>query len=291
MVRSSARQPETARASDVGSQGSAGVLDEDVDRDDGARATGYLGKSSDIQWWRRAKGRRDVELSELHDRNVGPGDAGISESLPDIRTIDRNLSLGSDQPLSAASYHLDDLEMLSTSSVDAYEMPTSSVSDRLLEYYKVSTHTEFPFIDVHWVANRISDVSLEPQSHVKSRAGSRERAILNIIFAIGASYAHLIGDAQGDERDHYLYYTRARMLGLEGGSFVNHPDIQVVQLAALTGFYYLCSSQINRYVHRIILYYLSEKSQLMDDIWLRHTCCFCAWAAYSQYRCCTSSSC
>jgi hypothetical protein len=241
----------SARASEVGSQGSADILDEDVERNERTRATGYLGKSSDIQWWRKAKqqsfGSKE-ELSEPPDSNQDRASLEAQGGVSDLRATNRRRSQVSTEPLSAASYHLDDLDIRTTSSVDAYEMPTSAVSHTLFEYYKSNVHTEFAFINVDWVADHVSDAILEPQRRADTLAGMRERAILNIIFAIGASYAHLIGDAQGDERDHLLYYTRARILGLEARSFVDHPDLQVVQLAALTGFYYLCSSQINRYV-------------------------------------------
>jgi len=222
---------------------------EDIEGDEIARATGYLGKSSDIQWLRRAKllgSESKHKHSERSGSNITLGHLG---ALRDTSHPPRNRrrSLGSNEPLSAVTYHLDDLEMPSTSAIDAYAMPTRKISHALLEHYKSSTNVEFPFIDVNWVADRISDTILRAQDRAETQCETRERAVLNIIFAIGASYAHLIDDAQGDEGDHFLYYNRARVLGLEGGSFIEHPDIQAVQIAGLTGFYYFCSNQINRY--------------------------------------------
>ena len=58
------------------------------------------------------------------------------------------------------------------------------------------------------------------------------RARMNIVFAIGARYSHLIGaDWKGDERDHLVYMTRAvQLLGLKDTiNFISGPDLEVVQ--------------------------------------------------------------
>jgi hypothetical protein len=250
-TRSAISRTESAQVSEVGSQGSVDILNEDVERDEIARATGYLGKSSNVQWLRRAK-EQGIKGKDEPPERPGPPLALKHPDAPNDESAfrgSRRRSLEPNEPLSAATYHLDDLEMLTSSAIDAYEMPTSEVSLALFKYYKSNTNVEFPFIDVDWVADRIPDAILRSQRHFNTQDELRDRALLNIIFAIGASYAHLVGDAQGDERDHFLYYSRARILGLKGRSFVDHPNIRIVQIAALTGFYYLCSSQINRYVY------------------------------------------
>lgn len=58
------------------------------------------------------------------------------------------------------------------------------------------------------------------------------RARMNILFAIGAKYSHLIGaDWKGDERDHLVYMTRAiSLLGLKDTTMIiSGPDLEVVQ--------------------------------------------------------------
>jgi hypothetical protein len=58
------------------------------------------------------------------------------------------------------------------------------------------------------------------------------RARMNIVFAIGAKYSHLIGaDWKGDERDHLVYMTRAvQLLGLKDTvNLISGPDLEVVQ--------------------------------------------------------------
>ena len=55
---------------------------------------------------------------------------------------------------------------------------------------------------------------------------------MNIIFAIGAKYSHLIeAEWRGDQRDHLLYMTRAvHLLGLKDTiKVVSGPDMELVR--------------------------------------------------------------
>ena len=72
-------------------------------------------------------------------------------------------------------------------------------------------------------------------------------AILNLIFAIGARYSHLINaEWKGDDRDHIIYFTRARLLAISSETIFQHPDLQMIQVLSLMSLYLLCNSQINR---------------------------------------------
>lgn len=240
---------EQETTAEVGSQDSVDVLSEDVEDDDRARAIGYLGKGSDVQWLRRARERRfenpgnDTDISGPYGPPGTPGDASS-----DRMSRRQKRSAARHEPLSAATYHLDEQNMLDAQAVDPDEMPTNEVATTLFDHYMCHVNTEFPFIECDWTVGRLKGMIHHAQEQDRKQLQLGYRAILNIIFAIGASYAHLIGDAQGDERDHFLYYTRARMLGLDGCAFVEHPNHQLVQICALTGFYYLCRSQISRCV-------------------------------------------
>lgn len=59
---------------------------------------------------------------------------------------------------------------------------------------------------------------------------------MNLLFAIGAQYSHLINaDWAGDERDHRVYMNRAvRLLGLKDTLVViSGPDLRTVQAVSL----------------------------------------------------------
>ena len=55
---------------------------------------------------------------------------------------------------------------------------------------------------------------------------------MNILFAVGAKYSHLIGaEWRGDQRDHLIYMTRAvHLLGLKDTLMViSGPDMELVR--------------------------------------------------------------
>lgn len=63
-------------------------------------------------------------------------------------------------------------------------------------------------------------------------------ATLNMIFAIRSKHAHLLeAPWQGDERDHLVYLTRARILSMNRDVLFSHPDLQQVQIEGLIAFY------------------------------------------------------
>ena len=60
---------------------------------------------------------------------------------------------------------------------------------------------------------------------------------MNILFAVGAKYSHLIGaEWRGDQRDHLIYMTRAvHLLGLKDTLMViSGPDMELVRAVCPT---------------------------------------------------------
>ena len=146
-------------------------------------------------------------------------------------------------PISNSTYHCDDLSVLITDQqVDAYEPPPRHVADMLFQSYLDTVHPTFPVI------GKTTFVSQYQEYFAKQTIPNDNwLAILNIIFAIGAKYAHLIkADWRGDERDHLVYFTRARMLGFNSESLLGHAEIQRVQISGLLAFYLMAINQINR---------------------------------------------
>jgi hypothetical protein len=232
-------------AASVGSQGSPDMLSEDVETDDRARATGWLGSSSDVHWLRKAKQQHFEDTDSI---SKAPASSGLSGDSPEASKPRRSLRRSHIpfEPISTATYRLDEQEMLTSHVVDPDELPTTEIGNALFGHFMSNVNIDFPFVEVDCTMDRLLNEAILAHDQGKRQSALSYRGLLNIIFAIGASYAHLIGDAQGEERDHFLYFTRARMLALDGGSYVEHPSYQLIQVAALTGFYYLCSSQISR---------------------------------------------
>ena len=71
-------------------------------------------------------------------------------------------------------------------------------------------------------------------------------AIVNIVFAIGARYSHLVRTVcEGGERDHSVYMKRALEL-LGPWPFAASPDLTMVQVFGLLSFYHLATGHVNR---------------------------------------------
>ena len=236
----------------IGSNGSLDRIKEDFDSTPLTRATGYIGKNSEVTWMQRLK----------EQAKVGPPDRGWGSLEPDgtsqggsmSRAQDRNKNSppapeGKEVPIHEATYHCDDLMLLSPDQVEPYELPPKQAADMLFHNYLETVHSTLPIIAKATFASQYQ--TLYQNDHV--RPGDSWLAVLNLIFAIGAKYSHLIqAEWRGDERDHLVYFTRARILGMNGDSIFRHPDLQQVQVAALMAFYLLATDQINRYVSYLI---------------------------------------
>ncbi|KAJ6135258.1 hypothetical protein N7512_000418 [Penicillium capsulatum] len=199
--------------SSIGSLEAIDRVDEDLNRTKHTRATGFMGKSSEISWMQRLQ-------REAEQRFRGyPGPLEPNEY--DEETKDR-------YSLHSLNYHLDDLEISVSEPVQLYSMPPRQLADRLFDDYLSST-----FFDTS-------------QTNA-TRPGDKWLAILNIIFAIAAKHAHLMhAPWRGEEDDHLVYLARARLLSMNGEVLFSHPDLQQVQVEGLIAFYLLASDQINR---------------------------------------------
>jgi hypothetical protein len=226
---------ESDASAGAGSTGALDRTDEDFTRED-ARQTGFMGKNSEITWLQRLK----------HENNHGDNDKmqkGMSgkRMAGDMSTPIQESDVG--MKVSNTSYHLDDLAVTTFEAVDPYEYPTAEVAQQLFNSYITRVHPTYPIV---------GKVNLTTQfnkfiSGQVTRPPPKWLAIINLIFAIGAKYAHLIqADWKGDERDHLIYFTRARKLALNEETLFQHPDLQSIQIVGLISLYFMCVSQINR---------------------------------------------
>jgi len=230
--------------------GSTGALDraeEDFTREE-ARATGFVGKNSEITWLQRLRQEnkygsppRDQPVEEKRMTDISSSSFGSKHKPGDIRIPLPEADSGF--AVHESSYHLDDLAISTFEAVDAYEVPTPETANQLFSTYVARVHPTFPIV---------GKVNLTAQFH-KFISGHVHRppekwlSILNLIFAISAKYSHLIqAEWKGDERDHLIYFTRARMLGLSGETMLQHPELQQIQILGLMAFYLMSISQINR---------------------------------------------
>lgn len=231
-----------------GSNGAADRTDEDFTREQ-ARSTGFLGKNSEVTWLQRLR-RENEDGGQAGDRqSQRMADITFSTSSVSSQRAHGDRPSGPfperkyASPVHDSSYHLDDMSISTFEAVDPYEIPTSEVAHQLFNAYIVRVHPSFPVI---------GKLNLTDQFHrfisgVVPRPPDQWLAIVNLIFAISAKYSHLVqADWKGDDRDHLIYFTRARLLSMNSETMFQHPDLQQIQILGLTSFYFMCTSQINR---------------------------------------------
>ena len=201
-----------------------------------------MGKLSDVAWIHRLRDHLD---------DAAPPTDPMSFGNRTLHENSRNLQFMSDDGIADSTYHCDDLAIMAPDQVEPFEHPPRQVVEFLLQTYLDSVHPSFPIIGkmnfYNQVQNYLNDDNAMP--------GNNWLAILNLIFAIAAKYSHLVqSESRGDERDHIIYFTRARLLSMDGDWILSQPELQRIQIAGLMSFYLMSISQINRYACYTYLY-------------------------------------
>ena len=190
--------------------------------------------------------RLTVEDSDDEDKSDSDNQRGW---LPDVHTslTHHHEDHGSGLvPVSESSYHLDDMALTLPHHVDPFEFPPQATANMLFQNYLQSVHPAFPIIGKTTFLSQYKAFQLS-QDH--SKINQSWLAILNLIFAIGAKYSHLIqAESSDDQLDHLVYFTRARILGFNSDAILSHADLQTVQITGLMSFYLMALNQINRRV-------------------------------------------
>lgn len=218
---------EPSSPSSIGSLEAIDRVEEDLNRTETSRATGFMGKNSEVTWMQRLQ--REAE-------HRSQGLAGSLEPGQSKRQDD-------DVAMHAVNYHLDDLDVSVPGPVELYAMPPRQLADQLFESYLRTVHPFFPIIN-----RPLFRAQYRTFFESNAQPGDKWLAILNVIFGIASKHAHLVeAPWRGeDDRDHLVYLTRARILSLNGDDLFSHPDLQQIQVEGLIAFYLLASGQINR---------------------------------------------
>lgn len=208
------------------------LLDEDLNTNDRARATGFVGRNSEIQWLRAAvmaeADRMDEEVRQI-------GSQRRDSYAP-----------GSDQ-VSSFSFWADDINVDVDFYVDPYELPQPEVAERLFLCYMSKVQDLFPILPRKLFEDQFRRHFTALLNENAPHLNPMWQAILNLVFAIGAKYSHLIKASwRADESDHHIYQLRARAFGLNESTITNHSDLYQIQMLGLLSFYWLSVGQINR---------------------------------------------
>lgn len=277
-----ALEPEDERgeaniSAEVGSNGDLDVCDEDLHRNEVSRATGFIGKNSEIQWIRRLHHEAD-HAKEIHEQYAGPyGPPGISGKAEAERVNARKRRQEKDpHPLTQTSnysFYLDDESIDMDFMLDPFELPPFETAERLLKCFIGSVQDSFPILAQKTFISQFYHHYTSLGRGTPVKLPQKWQAILNLVFAIGAAYSHLTeAEWRADERDHLVYHSRAWALNLKDPWWFQHPDLTQMQLTGLLSFYYLAVGQVNRLVH----YFSRELSFWLGFI---YSVCTEAWTS------------
>ncbi|KAI9893392.1 MAG: hypothetical protein M1814_006689 [Vezdaea aestivalis] len=228
----------------VGSIGSADHVSEDFDRDDRARATGHYNKQSEVAWIQRAE--QQLNKSSSTEASVRQDDASKGPQARERRRSSskeptRNKSRGKTTDV---AYHLDDLDTSVLQEIDEFVLPIRETADALVNVYFTTVHSAFPML--------LKPVFIgQYQTYLRTfdpRFSRHWMAQLNVVFAIGAVYSHLVrAPWRADDRDHLVYLARARRLAFNDPTLLDTPpSYERVQVLGLMSFYLTASSQVSR---------------------------------------------
>ncbi|GES64396.1 C6 transcription factor [Aspergillus terreus] len=193
--------------------------DEDFNRDERIQAVGFVGEHSEISWLYRLK------------RMLRQTNSAIPRGTPERPSV------------SSVNFFLDDSDIPVIDNVDPCQQPPQAVADKLVDNYFQSVHPSFPIIGKVIFLRQYKSFSSTPFV----RPGRRWLAILNLVFAIASRYSrHMEVPTEDSAEDDSVYFSRAWKLSMSDVALLDHPNLQQVQVEALTSFYLASVAQVNR---------------------------------------------
>jgi hypothetical protein len=225
-------------SSSVGSNEDLDFLEEDVLGDLGSIETGYMGRNSHIRWMRTLQ-------RKLDQSGGGPSDMpyaayrdseGASYKRSDVPYERQKQSAGAG-PLSGYYFYLDNTDI----NIDIHDpdvVPPIEIAIKLFESYQAAVHDPFRILDSSF------EEQLQTYYRVSQPSGTMNvcvkwKAILNLVFAIGARFSHLAGgDWRADGRDHHVYVSRAvHFLELnQTTTRICTPDISLIRVSVSVSY-------------------------------------------------------
>lgn len=231
---SSKQSGEAHVTASVGSNEDLDFLDEDLMRTRESRETGYVGQNSEVQWLRSVQRQSQNNKAEPYGLPYGPPGTGKRAGDERSRALHQRREHGGSariRHVTDASFYLDSENIELDVVVNPYELPDPDIAEQLLDCYMSTIHSTFSVVPRSFedqVRRFISSLRQDRAFQVPDRW----RALLNLVFAIGAKYSHLAKkEWRGDERDHLVYMNRAsQLLGMNSTvMFISAPDLLLVQ--------------------------------------------------------------
>ncbi|KAK7178420.1 hypothetical protein DPSP01_014092 [Paraphaeosphaeria sporulosa] len=209
--------------------GSLNRVDENLHETDQARATGFVGPNSEVQWL------RSFLLLER-----GDSDMATSEQSSSANTANN-------EQVSTVTFYLDSKSMDLELNVDPYELPRADVAEHLVKIYMENVRDSFPILPRKPFQDQCRRYFEALRHGSAPKLSAKGQAILNLVFAIGAKYSDFIkADWRADEGDHLICKARASALAWNETTIRQHPDLPQIQVAGLLAFYHLSVGQVSQ---------------------------------------------
>jgi hypothetical protein len=224
----------------VGSNEDLDFVQEDILNTDDSENTGYMGRNSHVQWLRALETKIEKPEGEPSEMPYGPpGTEGNAfnqraEALRERQRQSNNPQHPHQDQFSGYYFYLDKSN-IDIDVGDPHVTPSADTAERLFGYYKAVVHNPFPILDDIFEA-QLQMYFTKDKSSPTLVACSKWKAIMNLVFAIGARYSHLIGaEWRAEDRDHLVYMWRAvHLLQLYSmDTLVAQPDQALIQVSSI----------------------------------------------------------
>lgn len=207
-------------------------LDEDL-HNGNAHFTGFVGRSSDIQWL------RTVEIVQANSNYHGDH---ASSHQRKGSFVSNNY-----ESVSAFSYWNDGEKNSMETFIDMYGLPSTETAERLVQCYMLKVHDSFPILPRRNFGDQFRVYISAVRNRKPPPLNLKWQCMLNLIFAIGARYFDLTkAFRRTEECSHRIYQERATALCLDEASTAGHSDLLQIRIHGLLAFYWLSTGQVTR---------------------------------------------
>jgi hypothetical protein len=153
------------------------TADQVMHKDQEIFTTGFIGGASEVRWLRSIAATKVMQADKRVRAAASPWRGSI---------------VGSDQQPSSLSFWMDEENVDVDFFIDLYELPPLETAERLLSCYVAKVHESFPILSHRALEHQVQEYYRKVEAGNPPHIDTKWLAILNLVFAIGAKYSHLI---------------------------------------------------------------------------------------------------
>lgn len=195
---------------------------------------GYLGQISEVQWLQSLRSR----VQAVETVFVGPADVSASLSHPPspaFATSPTSVPASPVPHVALTNYYLDDDGIKLADCGNPFELPPEHTAGLLFHCFSRTVQTSFPLLPAT-LEGQLKQYYNLVRNGQAIHCPEKWFALVNLVFAIGAKFSHLIqADWRADELDHVIYLSRAFQLLSMNDTIVvlSTPDLSTTQVTGV----------------------------------------------------------